>query len=75
MENDDLLIADYSNILADITVGKNAEKHLPLIKEGIKNLNTRIDSELMLGNEPTTFIKLGYFLYKLKDDAENLLSQ
>ncbi len=68
------MISTYANIYADIILGKNAAEHLPFIKEGIDNLNKRIEETEMAGNDPTTFEKLGYRLYKMKDDAERLIA-
>lgn len=68
------IIADYSNMLADIIMGKNAEKHLPVINESLDALNTIIDSDILDENETTICIKIAYDYYKLKEDAEKLIN-
>lgn len=67
------IMADYANILADVILGKNAEKHLLVIDESLDALNSMIDYELQDGRDAIMFIKIAYCYYKLKAMAEMLV--
>jgi hypothetical protein len=73
MEDGEAFFLKYTNMLADITIGKNAQKHMPDIREGIDALNNRVDNELLAGRDGAEFQKLAYWFYKLKDEAEKLI--
>ena len=68
------IMGDYANMLADIIIGKNTEKHLPVINESLDALNSMIDSERSAGNDPVMYIKLAYCYYKLKEAADRQTS-
>ena len=67
------IMADYANMLADIILGRNAEKHLPVIEESLGALDSLIDSELASGRDVTIYIKMAYCYYKLKALADKLV--
>jgi len=79
MENNedpiDILSLNFTNMLADSVLGKNAVIHYSTCKSIIKELNERIDQETQKGSEAaaTSFIKLIYNYYKLKDDFFNVI--
>lgn len=80
MQNDehiDNLSSNFSNMMADSILGKNAIIHYSTCKSIIKGLNERIDQEKDKGDEVavTSFIKLIYNYYKLKDDFFNIIEQ
>jgi len=67
------IMADYANMLADIILGRNAEKHLPVIEESLGAIDSLIDSELASGRDATIYIKMAYCYYKLKALADKLV--
>jgi len=69
----DEVIREYAIILADLTLARNAMKHYPSILLYISTLTIRIDEELKAGRDPSSLIKLGFWYYRLKDDAEALI--
>lgn len=69
----DVISKAYLNILADITLGKNVKKHLPVIEECIQTLKRKIDNELLTANDEGALINLAYSCYVLRDDAQAFL--
>jgi hypothetical protein len=58
---------EYCNILADITIGKNLEKHYYTITKKIESLNQSIDKLTILNSKNDGFVGVCYHYYKLKD--------
>lgn len=74
-DNMQAIIAEYSNLLADCIIGKNALANYYKIKSHLKAFNERIADEEITGDIAAVkaFKALAYNFYKLKDDFEELI--
>lgn len=76
MTNDQILhtiTASYYSINADLILGKNLPSNIQKCRIALKELNSRIDCELLSGIDSSSYIKLAYWFYKLKDETEAAL--
>ena len=58
---------EYSNILADITTGKNFEEHYRTVTHRIEALNRSIDSKKKSNEDCNWLVGICYHYYRLQE--------
>jgi hypothetical protein len=64
--NGDYAGVEYTNILADITIGKNFEVHYNTVTERIEGLNRSIDHKRKMHEECNWMVGICYQYYRLQ---------